>query len=889
MGTKKYTCPSYSPMHPRTPLIAVALGCGALALHAQPDPKEIPVPPIQTDLPSLPGVADLPVHLALPDPLVMKDGTLVTTPEQWKARREEMKAILAYYAVGRMPPAPGNVQGSELKSEPVLGGKVTYRLVHLTFGPGEKLALDIGIFAPAGAQHCPAIILQSFSPPGATALPRLPQGPNQGKGQDVLLIVGSGSTVAGVADPGSNAGPPPPGEPAPRPAGAGGAAPGKHADNAATHPGGPGKTGPQRAKRGGFPGFGPQTAESVAKRFAYVFDRGYAIVQFNPNDCAEDTTLRMPDGSWAFRTTRFFPAYPGYDWGILAAWAWGASRVADYLQNDPAVDPTKLIITGASRDGKSAMIAAAFDERLMGAPVVTGGGGIGAYRYAGPNHSETLDIMMKKYPNWFSPHLHEFWGSREKLPFDEHWFLALCAPRPFLACEGDQDIISLPDAVHHSFDAARPAYALLGAADNLGVNYAHHPHAFTQEDWVAIMDFADQHLRGLPAKRTFDHFQASTYNVRDYGAVGDGQTKDTAAFQKALDACAVNGGGVVVVPDGHYLIGSVVMGAKTTLRLADDSVITGSGDLADYPMIDIRWEGRWQPGHRALIHAAYADHIGIVGKGKIEGNAAVAQPQNPRGAVVLEPISCTDVRWEGFSITQGGNWATHPTYCTDVLIKDVKIVGRRDGIDIDSCKHVVIDGCDLDTGDDSISLKSGRGLDGARLAKPTEDVLITHTTLHGRRFACIGIGSETSGGIKDVRIEHCTFAFARTDAIYIKTRIGRAGTIENISGDDLDVQDANFLRVNLISSGNLNTADDAVAGIAGYPIGRNFVFRNVRLKHAHTLADVTKISPERPLQGLVLENISGTCTQGIALANVLAPKIERVNVTGVNGPLVTRQ
>ena len=87
-------------------------------------------------------------------------------------------------------------------------------------------------------------------------------------------------------------------------------------------------------------------------------------------------------------------------------------------------------------------------------------------------------------------------------------------------------------------------------------------------------------------------------------------------------------------------------------------------------MMDIRWEGRWQPGRRALIYSANVDHTGIIGPGRIEGNPAVAAPQNPRGVVVLEPISCNDVRWEGFTVTQGGNWATHPTYCTDVTIKN---------------------------------------------------------------------------------------------------------------------------------------------------------------------------------------------------------------------------
>src|SRR5271170_6047424 len=212
----------------------------------------------------------------------------------------------------------------------------------------------------------------------------------------------------------------------------------------------------------------------------------------------------------------------------------------------------------------------------------------------------------------------------------------------------------------------------------------------------------------------------ASFNVRDFGAVGDGTNKDTVAFQKALDACAVSGGGEVLVPAGDYLIGSVQIGNRTILRLEKDSVITGSPDPNDHPMLDIRWEGRWQPGRRALIYSANIDHTGIIGPGRIEGNPAVAAPQNPRGVVVLEPISCHDVHWEGFTVTQGGNWVTHPTYCTDVEIKDVNINGNRDGIDVDSCKNVRIENCDINTGDDSVSLKSGRGLDGARIGKPTE-------------------------------------------------------------------------------------------------------------------------------------------------------------------------
>jgi hypothetical protein len=436
-------------------LLATCTGAAQIPTNG-PDPREIPVPPIETAMGRLPGVDELPVRKAMPDVMVMNDGTRVRTREQWLERRAELKRILEYYAVGQAPPPPGNVKGKETRSEQVLEGKVAYRLMHLTFGPDEKLSLNIGVFTPVDGGPHPAIILQTSTPPGAPELPRQPQGPNQGRGENVLLLVG-----AKLPD-GSDA----PARPTRRPR-------------------------------------EPATAESLAGRYADVFARGYALVVFNPNDCAEDTTLRNMDGSWAFRNTRFFPAYPGYDWGVLAGWAWGASRVADYLETDASIDSTKLVITGASRNGKSSMIAAAFDERLMGAPVVTGGGGVGAYRFAGPRNSETLDIMEKKYPNWFSPNLHEFWGQREKLPFDQHFFLALAAPRPFIALEGMTDRISLPEAVRQSMLGARPAYELYDAKDRLGVNYADHGHAFTEDDWSAMLDFADKHLLGKSADRDF--------------------------------------------------------------------------------------------------------------------------------------------------------------------------------------------------------------------------------------------------------------------------------------------------------------------------------------------------------------------------------------------------
>ncbi len=384
--------------------------------------------------------------------------------------------------------------------------------------------------------------------------------------------------------------------------------------------------------------------------------------------------------------------------------------------------------------------------------------------------------------------------------------------------------------------------------------------------------------------------RAATWNVRDFGASGDGATKDTAAFQRALDACAVDGGGEVLVPRGEYLIGNVQLGRATTLRFEEGGVLRGSGELADYPLIDVRWEGRWQPGHRALIHAADVDDVGVVGPGLIIGNPeTAASNRQPRGTLVVEFIRCKRVRWEGFSVRQeGNNWATHPTLCEDVTIRKLDIRGSRDGIDVDSCRRVLIEGCFIDTGDDSISLKSGRGLDGARLGLATEDVTIRDCELICRRFACIGIGSEISAGVRGVTIERCKLR-AATHAIYLKSRVGRGGASEGIHARDLDVSGGGFLRINLLDAGNTNTADDPVPGLAGYPRARDLSFTDVRLHDVGVVAEATRISVTAPLEGLVLRNVSGTARAGIRLAQMRGVVIEALAVEGVSGPVLAAE
>jgi len=223
-------------------------------IPSRPDPKEIPLPVIPTSMKAMPGVDQLPDHPGMPDALIMNNGHRVQTAKQWQQRREELKQTLEYYAVGQAPPPPGNVKGKEISSQLLADGKVRYRLVHLTFGPNESLSMDIGIFTPASGGAVPAIISPSGTPPGATPLPRLPQGVNQGKGQDVLL-------VTGPMEPGATRELPP------------GAREGQ----------------PAATRRGPF---SPRTAEEIASTNPAIA-HGYGFVTFNNNDCGEDTTLRL--------------------------------------------------------------------------------------------------------------------------------------------------------------------------------------------------------------------------------------------------------------------------------------------------------------------------------------------------------------------------------------------------------------------------------------------------------------------------------------------------------------------------------------------------------------------------------------------------------------------
>lgn len=403
-----------------------------------------------------PNVSDLPVRKDMPSVMTMNDGTTVKTPEQWRQRREEMKAILEYYELGHAPPPPGNVTGQDLQARPVLDGAANYRLVHLKCGPDQQLGFDVAIFTPAEGGPFPTIINPSFFMTPGVILTNNPA---------VEPVKASTNEVAATT---TNT--------------------------------------PARPR---FNFNQPVSPEKAAEGFTNVLSRGYAVVTYRYTQCGEDNA--------GFRTNSFYPAYPGYDWGVLRGWAWGLSRVVDYVETQPFADKTKLIALGHSRLGKLTMVAAAFDERIaLAAPAGSAGAGTGAYRFCGPGRGgrEGIEDMTRKFPYYFVPRLKEFTGQMDKLPFDAYWFVALTAPRPWISLEGIDDKLCVANAVKQTVLAAQPVYTFLGVSTNRVVaNYAPHPHGLPPADWDAALDFADQQLRGIDHHRLFNNFPPDTIST----------------------------------------------------------------------------------------------------------------------------------------------------------------------------------------------------------------------------------------------------------------------------------------------------------------------------------------------------------------------------------------
>lgn len=287
---------------------------------------------------------------------------------------------------------------------------------------------------------------------------------------------------------------------------------------------------------------------------------------------------------------------------------------------------------------------------------------------------------------------------------------------------------------------------------------------------------------------------AQTFNVRDHGALGDGQTLDSPAIQSAIDACAAQGGGTITLPAGHYVSGSLFLRDNISLHLNPGAVILGSENPEDYPIVHSRWEGKHQETYAPLIAGQNINNITVTGRGMIDGRGAIWWQAKKDGSLkhprprLISFSDCTNILIEGITAINSPSWTINPIHCQNVNIRGITIINptdspNTDGINPDSCRLVRISDCYVSVGDDCITIKSGTEHEHPNRYAPCRDIAITNCTLE-RGHGGVVIGSEMSGGVKNVVISNCVF-IGTDRGIRIKSRRGRGGEIEDIRVSNL--------------------------------------------------------------------------------------------------------
>ncbi|KAB8292670.1 glycoside hydrolase family 28 protein [Bifidobacterium avesanii] len=300
---------------------------------------------------------------------------------------------------------------------------------------------------------------------------------------------------------------------------------------------------------------------------------------------------------------------------------------------------------------------------------------------------------------------------------------------------------------------------------------------------------------------------SSYCNPKDFGAKGDGETLDTAALQAAIDVAGEAHCGVEV-PAGNYVTGSLFLRSDMEFKLAEGATLVGSLDDADYPIVDTRVAGVEMPWPAGVLNAIGCSNVTISGPGGVDGRgeqwwrrywdmreqyvkrdlrwAVDYDCRRPRNVLVYD---CERVTVDGISSRRSAFWNLHVCYSQDVTVRNVTVTGNpphvspsTDGIDIDSCRRVLVEGCHVDCNDDNICIKSGRDADGLRVNRPCEDVEIRNCAI--LRGEGVTIGSETSGGMRNIRIHDVSFDGTNA-GFRIKSATTRGGVIEDVTVENL--------------------------------------------------------------------------------------------------------
>jgi polygalacturonase len=410
-------------------------------------------------------------------------------------------------------------------------------------------------------------------------------------------------------------------------------------------------------------------------------------------------------------------------------------------------------------------------------------------------------------------------------------------------------------------------------------------------------------------------------DVRQYGAKGDGKTVDTEAIQKALDECGSTGGGIVLLPAGTYLSKPIHLRSNTTLQLDEGAKLKATNEPLDFlkPGRDLE-KLKGSGDFTAFVNGKNLTNIAIAGKGTIDGSGArwwVPAEEarknrpgytSPRPRLILLE-DCKNVKITGVTICNSPSFHIVPKSCENVLIEGVTIraislAPNSDAIDPSVSRNVVISKCLIDVGDDDVAIKSG-GSDPEHPGAAAENILVTDCTfIHGHGMS---IGSETNGGVSNLRVQRCTFKNLAS-GIRIKSARGKGGLVENISYSDIIMEN---VRIPIdISSYYEGSKDDTPQPInALTPIFRNIRIKNIKASSPYGEAEIVdRITdfiyyyyayhafleprnagqiiglPESGVSDVVMENVNISAATGMTIQNAKGIKLKNVKIETQEGP-----
>ncbi len=428
-------------------------------------------------------------------------------------------------------------------------------------------------------------------------------------------------------------------------------------------------------------------------------------------------------------------------------------------------------------------------------------------------------------------------------------------------------------------------------------------------------------------------FPANSVSVTDFGAKGDGKTDNTQAFAKAIDAVVAKGGGTVEIPAGTWVTGPVVLKSNVRINTAKGATVLFSTDKNLYPITKANFEEVETYRCQQPISADGAENIAITGEGTFDGSGQVWRPVKKsavsdaewnalvasggvlsdnkatwwpsEGAykgsllsgdqnvpevkneadwqtikdylrpIMVDLINCKNVLIAGVTIRNSPSWTIHPLMCQDVIVSNVNIQNpewgqNTDGIDIESCRNVLLYKSTFDVGDDAICVKSGKNESGRKRGIPTENLIVDGCTVfHGH--GGFVVGSEMSGGVKNIKVSNCIFK--GTDAgLRFKSARGRGGVVENITIENINMSHIGGDAIVFdLFYGSSKEKGDKVKADETTPAFKDITMRNISCDGAKRALFLNGL-PEMNLENISLES-------GLFIADEGGKISESMNVT----------